>query len=346
MRFSLFHLLPSGFVFGLVLTILFCIDAEAQDGIRCLNLEQINLEAYDEFDKSVRAKKIILLGEWHYMSPNSIIQADLLMYLNRTTGLQDLLLEFGHAEAYLINKYLTTGRKKYLKHTFGGAKGYVEYRESLERLYQYNKTRENSEKLVVHGLDLEREPGLTASIIDLVSGMPGKKQYKSLLDSLQIRLDTIGIDRNPMEFLLFLRDRLPASIYEDDEDGKILRNMVFNDATIKYMHQRDGKMLEAFMKLDTTNARYLGQFGTAHTMLDAPNSLATKLASKEKYKDEVLVINMHYLEDDDKDIFKEVSDCAVFMFRIDPENESIGWLHKRQHWFIILRDQEMYEVRK
>ncbi len=77
-------------------------------------------------------------------------------------------------------------------------------------------------------------------------------------------------------------------------------------------------------------------------MLDNDKMLTGYLNSFEKYHDKILVMNMHYVDSVHTHPFQDISDCPVFMYRIDPSDDKLGGFSKRGQWALILRDQQGY----
>lgn len=314
----------------------------AQDNLYCVDLNQTDFENYDLFNQDIEYKKIIMIGEQHYMAANSILQADFFIHLNRKLGVRHLLIEFGRAEAYLYNQYLETGDEWYLNHTFHGFNRYKEFFSNWKKLYDYNSGLVSSKKLIVHGLDFEREPGLSASLYMLLRDHSGKPQVKGFLDSLQIRLDTIGVERDAKEFIYYLRERIPALSLPEDENSKVIDDILSNNSFVQNFSERDELMAQAFLEIDTTNELYFGQFGFAHTMLNSMQGLATVLNRHEKYHDQILVMNMYYVDSSTTHPFEDLADCPVFLYRFDPHDEKLGNIAERGQWAIILEDQKRF----
>jgi hypothetical protein len=104
----------------LFLSLLSSIQVFSQDNVYCLDSDKPDFAQYELFNEDIEEKKIIIIGEMHYMEANYTLQPDLLIHLNKHFGLRHLLIEFGRAEAYLYNRYLKTGDLAYLDKTFSG----------------------------------------------------------------------------------------------------------------------------------------------------------------------------------------------------------------------------------
>lgn len=323
------------------------LSAYAQDTVvYCVDLKRTDFEHYNVLNQDIEGKKVIMIGENHRMGASAIIQADLFMHLNKRFGVRHLLIEFGRAEAYLYNQYLQTGDEWYLNHTFHGYKRYKESFSGWKKLYDYNSGLDASKKLVVHGLDVEREPGLSATMYKLLSVYEDNPQIKGLINSVKIRLDTIGIVRKPQDFVDYLTDRILAVSLPEDENKKIIDEILYTNPFLSNFSDRDKCMAETFMQLDSTNEVFLGQFGFAHAMLDNKRYLAGILNSHEKYHNKVLAIHMYYGDSTRSSFMNDISDCSNFLFRIDPSNKALGTFRYRMHWLFYSRNRILYTTRE
>lgn len=124
-------------IFLALLSLLFLLPVFAQDTVYCLDLDEPDFVHYDLFNQDIEDKKIIMIGEIHYMEANYIIQANLLIHLNMHFGVRHLLIEFGRAEAFLYNQYLKTGDESYLNQTFPGFGHHENFFTSLKKLYDH-----------------------------------------------------------------------------------------------------------------------------------------------------------------------------------------------------------------
>ncbi|MEQ9438723.1 MAG: hypothetical protein RIG62_06725 [Cyclobacteriaceae bacterium] len=324
----------------------------AQGNVYCIDLAQTDFEHYDLLNQDIDDKKMVMIGEMHYMAANSILQTDLWIHLNKQRGVRHLLIEFGEAEAYLYNQYLQTGDAWYLRHTFQGFNHYEQFMSDWKTLYEYNAGLDKDKKLVVHGLDLEREPGLSAAMYSLLAPYTENPQVESLRDSIQARLDTIGVERNTLAYTNVLRESIsalsPTEALPEGENKRIISKILENPSNYLELEKRDANMAQKFQELDTIDAVYLGQFGAGHAMLNGRDVLAGILHRQEDYKDKILVMNMFDQRQDSNNPapFEAVSDCPVFLYRIDPADPQLKGWSKRGQWVLVLRDQPSYARQK
>jgi hypothetical protein len=101
-------------------------------------------------------------------------------------------------------------------------------------------------------------------------------------------------------------------------------------------------MAGTFMAMDTTDEVYFGQFGIAHTMLDAPTGMATILNALDQYHDKVFVANMNLSGSGKPHPLSTLSECPVFLYRFDPADPASELARKRGPWILLLKDQPAY----
>lgn len=334
-------------IFFVILSLKLLLPASAQDVHYCVDLNQTDFENYNLFNEEIQGKKIIMVGEMHAMAASSIIQVDLFIHLNKHFGVRHLLIEFGRAEAYLYNQYLQTGDEWYINHTFHGFKMHREFLLSWKKLYAYNLELRTDKKLVVHGLDFEREPGLSASIHDLLSTSKNAPQVEDFINSIKIRLDTIGIERDPKDYIYYLREKIPSLSLPDDENKKVIDEILNNNSFKSNFSERDKYMALAFFELDRTEEVYLGQFGFGHTMMNNEKYLAGLLNSNEKYHDKILSIHMYY-GGPKKSHLDSLTNCSNYLYKITASTKELEnyFFYKRMHWLLYLKVGERYTIEK
>lgn len=137
------------------------------NGIRS---SKLNIELPEEtrslamLDSSVGQYRLYFTGENHqFRVSNYKLELKLIQYLHKTAGVNHLLLEFGQSIGYLVNHYIQTGdtaTKKILNHYF-----FPEYVLLFEGVKQYNEKLDSADRLMIHGIDLERAPEITIKVL-------------------------------------------------------------------------------------------------------------------------------------------------------------------------------------
>ncbi|QCK15210.1 hypothetical protein DCC35_10870 [Mangrovivirga cuniculi] len=164
-----------------------------------MDFNDLNFNSFNELNSDFEGKKLIILGERHYLKSNYILQPELFIYLNKQFGIRHGIIEFGYAEAYLYNQILKTGEKSYLNYTSPGLSDYQLFFAGMEKLYEYYLTLDSGQKLLVHGFDLEREPGLSKVLYYLLPVESKDPAIASLREIINHRLETIGLERDNRE---------------------------------------------------------------------------------------------------------------------------------------------------
>lgn len=115
------------------------------------------------FDDAFYAAKVILLGEIHGFADNQKLDKQLLIQLNKKTGLRHYIAEMDSTTAKMLNTYLADSIKKneQLKQVVQAISKRIPQQSSVELfnkwsdIYDYNLTLPDSLKLVVIGIDTD-----------------------------------------------------------------------------------------------------------------------------------------------------------------------------------------------
>ena len=141
--------------------------------IWCISIDESLNNLPMDFDDFISNKKLILSGEAHYNSSNPKLEYSFITYLNKNQGFSDILLEFGHAEGYLLNKYLETGDTSFI--IYNSFYPSEDYRKHWLKLLEFNRSLPKSQKLTFHGIDFERQ--------------------RPAIHAVEILLNELGLDR-------------------------------------------------------------------------------------------------------------------------------------------------------
>lgn len=125
---------------------------------------------------------VFLAGsEWHGTTASYDLQYALATTLNREAGVKYLLMGIGYATAQTYNAYLETGEKEILDAITSAIKysnsSNHEHRLSWEKLYQYNQTLPEDQRISVVGIDLEYEVYLAIRYLSTLPGIEGLPFY-------------------------------------------------------------------------------------------------------------------------------------------------------------------------
>lgn len=138
---------------------------------------------FKKFLKPDNSKELLIIGENHGSSASSELYPSLVKYLNRKTGLNTLLIEFGPSEAYFYTKYLETGNEKHLNYTmYAGA--IKDWRKAWQDLYKYNKTLKKPLRVI--GIDFDRTRTMAYALFSMFRAYDSIPEFiKPLLKEIQ-----------------------------------------------------------------------------------------------------------------------------------------------------------------
>lgn len=102
---------------------------------------------------SSREATAFFYGETHNAHFEPEWKFHFIRHLHDRYGIKDVIMEIGHAAAYLYNQYLQTGDTSLIKGLVYTEAYYMNFWESL---HQYNLTLPLHNRLIIHGVDFER----------------------------------------------------------------------------------------------------------------------------------------------------------------------------------------------
>lgn len=139
-------------VFGFVAGI-----SVAQENYSRIDLESDNFSEFDVFGDTLDPYTVYFTGENHnYATFNTRLEFKLLQYLYQEQGVRHFIFEQSPGVAYLIEEIIVHDKKSnlhFLKDVF-----YDPFYELVKDLNKYNDTLEMSDKIHIHGIDVERFP--------------------------------------------------------------------------------------------------------------------------------------------------------------------------------------------
>ena len=288
---------------------------------------------------------LFLLGETHGLAANAELQSMFYSYLNKEKGVDNILIEWGRGEAFLINEYIRTGDKNYLRWT---TFGYFNWKKEMDSWEFIRK--KCSENTRVYGVDFEREPSFTAAIYFLIDST-----QITLKKALKARLDTLKYSSDTHYMTKWVRDNIRMDIINLG-----INNMLSNKSSQAKFYERDGHMVKYFKSIYKPNEKYFGRFGTMHTQLNNRKVFAGMMASTHK----VVVVNIHYHDSwynqntkvkysylNDKGFFrrktirknckyfKDLTKCKDFIIELKPENRYLEELMLKGQFLIYLTNK-------
>lgn len=142
-----------------------------------------NRSYFKKFLKSNTEKSLLIIGENHGSSVGPQIYPSLIGYLNKKTGMNSLLIEFGPSEAFFYTKYLKTGNEKHLNYTIN-AGAIEDWRIAWRKIYEYNKTLKKPLKII--GIDFDRSRTLGYALFSIFMAYDSQPAFiKPLLDEIK-----------------------------------------------------------------------------------------------------------------------------------------------------------------
>lgn len=229
---------------------------------------------------------LYLVGEHHATAKNFDLEFDLIQYFHETQGVRHILLETGYCDAQLMNRYLQTGDAKILDGLMQNLKGTFGYskdnRALYEKLYAYNKTLKESDKLAFVGVDIQHQ--IPTGIDYLLSLIKDTPDLPEAVKTDMQKMRTVK-ESNTYEVALFTEVVKSIADHQDiyqaytTEDYQLLKNGADNILQTLQCKEKNGQtdmvMREKFMKENfvyqygkLNQAKCFGMFGGFHTVLD------------------------------------------------------------------------------
>lgn len=156
-----------------------------------LDIEDNNdFSSFKILDEDTKDKEMYLIGESHYVTANSTVQFKFLKYFKEKTNFKYLLCETSYLAGKKYNIFLKTGEEKLLSPYLNT----VEELEFWKKIYKFNKTLKNEDKIIVVAPDVGNMQNDISYLIDTLSSkdLPKElqahlsliKEYKEYIDKL------------------------------------------------------------------------------------------------------------------------------------------------------------------
>lgn len=149
-----------------------------------------NQDEFQVLQSNLENHSIFLFGEKHGMVYNEIIDYKLLQYLYYNAGVRYYIEEMGYGNSALINQYIHTGDIGILDTVFNGLtgtqSGNLSLYEKWKKVYEFNSSLPENDKLTVIGLDVEFQ--IELSLYHLWSLLPSQNppaQIESIINRLK-----------------------------------------------------------------------------------------------------------------------------------------------------------------
>lgn len=328
-----------------------------------LSLEQPASEQLTAlFQKMAGSSKLILLGESgsHFLKFYSVLEANMLIHLNRSVGLKTFIIEAGSSTAYLCNKYLATGNSDILP-KFSQERSYIFWK----LIYQYNQSIPPTQQLKVIGIDFESPISYFKALNDLLPRSPAPESITKEINL--IRASTMPVTCNELskiDNLLKISLKKNRAAWQQftgaafDEVYTIISN---KGACKDALANRNKNLKNRFLIFDTKLQEpiYYGQLGQAHTTLDNKQHFAALLNNDRntRFYNQVSVVNTYchncktdvepvsnwVLQKIEKDIQQELvqpSHPALTLFDFSGAPLLTGKYLRYGQYLLIAKDQE------
>lgn len=269
------------------------------------NTSNLDIEDNNDFssfkilDEDTKNKDMFLVGEAHYVKSNSKAEFKFLKYFKEKTNFKYLLWETSYLGGKKYNEFLETGNEELLFPRLNT----VEELEFWKKLYEYNKTLKNEDKIIVVGPD---EGNIENDILYLIETMSSKelpkelqghlaliKEFKEHLDKLFAADDAETVYMNSyketrekfMNLYTKVKDNISSYeniLMENFFDFEYVLDSIKNildrqEQAVEYysgkgdyasiLRVRDVMIAKNFNKLYTKlpKGKYFGKYGAAHT---------------------------------------------------------------------------------
>lgn len=223
--------------------------------------------------------QVVLMGEHHATAGNYTAQLETLRYLNSAYGFTHLIMEFGTADAWLLNRYFETGDEAIAETLVRGARGTSggsrECVAFYKNLYALNQTLPAAQRLRAFAGDLQHSVASAAYALYLMqppAPAPNAIAHEVALLARHANLGNrfgrfaASFARHPAEYEAWLG---PAAykMY-----GEILEQLRWRDEYYGGGGEvyREGRMIALFEAAfaGAPEARWAGIYGSAHTQLN------------------------------------------------------------------------------
>lgn len=260
------------------------------------------VDQYAFLKKELGRYDIFFDGESHNVASNEVRHFNLFQFLNLNFGVRYYIKEYDFQYGYSINKYLQTGDESWFGR--GPSSEAVEF---YRKLYEFNRTRQEGEKIMFISLDAYafRDTKEFLAKMSLGKG-PAPKMVDDVLsrlngiektDSRGFGMDVRGKDKGEiMETLREVRKKVIAdeSHFREyfGDDYVFFYLMVFNHASEK---RTDENLLQNFLEFNRLvgGGKYYFHYGNLHCQLKG-GWLASKVNDEEVFRGKVCSFTAQY----------------------------------------------------
>lgn len=336
-------------------------DVNTDSLIESFDLEKDNLDKYN----------IYMIGEYHGTVGTFVTKLELIKYFYETHGVSDLIMETGYSSGFLLNRYINTGDEEILntllENSIGTSTNRIEYKEYLERIYEFNKSLPDDTKLKIHGVDVEHQYYVGTYLLELIlRDLVIPTELKEYIDPLYTTPENFSIALN-------IVDKLTSSINSNRETYSNLLGDDYNTFvnTIEgitqglnfYKNNSTAYREECFIKnsirtIENIDGKSLALLGSWHTDMNGQDDIKTvgRALSEEYgtgsggvssikltyYKSFVSSNNGKYskIKDSAGEELAKRTDQSLWLFKLDPDDNSkvIRELSTGQQYSILIKN--------
>lgn len=118
-------------------------------------INNIDFESFSIFDSAIFKSNVFFIGENHtYRNANTNLQIAMIEYLNKSIGLNHIVMEFGFARGWLVDQYINSEDSIYQEVL--RLYSFPEYYNYYKKLRKLNMSLPDSLRINVLGIDVER----------------------------------------------------------------------------------------------------------------------------------------------------------------------------------------------
>lgn len=240
----------------------------------CVEVTDSTANGLSQLDTIITGKRIFVIGEMHGTNANPKLFMKMLRYLYAKANVRHIIMEYGPAECFLMQRYLDSGDEKWVEDSW--LYKMPEYKQMLHELYAFNSAAD--EKVDLIGLDFDSDHLFAKAVSAL---MPKDKvipeAIKPMMDSVAANNARISSFTSRNFIAQFQAD---CELYRDeyrnyfgDNFGYIIR-FTENDASFNKFNDRDSQMALNFIGADDgdTTRNYFGMFGWSHVYRNTSRS--------------------------------------------------------------------------
>jgi hypothetical protein len=255
-------------------------------------------------DSVVNNYTVFFTGENHlHRKSNYMLQLKMLKYLHQKAGVRHLFLEFGYSRGYLVNRYVHTGDSTLFN--ILSDYSYDEYALLYKGIWEYNKTLDSNNRIIVSGIDVERSYNTSAKLLEMflpagqapaaieihieaikaLAKMSDKKMQESkdnTTDDMKFKGENIS-QAKTMNFILKSVDSIPdvwkdylGNNYNDFcmvlngiKAEKLRSDYLVGSTPYHYIYREQYMYLQLLALVEKyPNEKFYGQFGRCHTPIN------------------------------------------------------------------------------